>query len=204
MSRSHTKTVWQQHQVATWYGERDRAIELTSNTAVWSASGQPVVPIRWVVVRDPLGRFTPALAGGARETQALLCTDLTATPEQIVAWFIQRWQLEATHHEVREHLGVETQRQWSDQAIARTTPALLGLYSLVTVLAHRLARHRKVLARQTAWYAKAQPTFSDALAAVRQALWRLPAFHVSRFNWRITKLPTTIFNRFVDALCYST
>jgi DDE superfamily endonuclease len=138
------KTVWQSHVVASWYGERKRAIELTSATAIWSNWGQPVVPIRWVIVRDPLGRF---------KTQALLCTDLTATPEQIVAWFIQRWQLEVTYREVREHLGVETQRQWSDQAIARTTPALLGLFSLVTVLAQRLARRRKVLARQTAWYA---------------------------------------------------
>jgi hypothetical protein len=189
------QTVWQRQVVPCWYGERDRTIELTSGTAVWSNGGQPVVPIRWVIVRDPLGRF---------KTQALLCTDVTATPEQIVAWFIQRWQLEVTYREVREHLGVETQRQWSDLAITRTTPALLGLYSLVTVLAHTLARRRKVLARQTAWYAKAHPTFSDALAAVRHELWRLPAFHVSRFNRLITKLPPAIFNRFDDALCYAT
>ncbi len=189
------KTVWQRQTVACWYGERDRTIELTSGTAVWSNGGQPVVPIRWVIVRDPLGRF---------KTQALLCTDLTVEPQQIVAWFIQRWQLEVTYREVREHLGVETQRQWSDQAIARTTPALLGLFSLVTVLAHTLARRRKVLTRQTAWYAKAHPTFTDALAAVRHEIWRLPPFHVSRFNRLITKLPAAIFNRFADALCYAT
>ncbi len=174
------KTVWQRQVVACWYGERDRTIELTSGTAVWSNGGQPVVPIRWVIVRDPLGRF---------KTQALLCTDLAVEPQQIVAWFIQRWQLEVTHREVREHLGVETQRQWSDRAILRTTPALLGLFSLVTLLAHTLARRRKVVARQTAWYAKAHPTFSDALAAVRHELWRLPDFHVSRFNRLIAKLP---------------
>jgi hypothetical protein len=112
--------------------------------------------------------------------------------------------LEVTHREVREHLGVETQRQSSAPAIARTTPALFGLFSLVTVLAHALARRRKVLTRQTAWYAKTQPTFSDALAAVRHELWRLPAFHVSCFNRLIAKLPAAIFNRFADALCYST
>jgi hypothetical protein len=189
------KTVWQRQVVACWYGERDRTIELTSGTAVWSNSGQPVVPIRWVIVRDPLERF---------KTQALLCTELTVEPKQIVAWFIQRWQLEVTHREVREHLGVETQRQWSEPAIARTTPALFGLFSLVTLLAHTLTRRRQVVARQTAWYAKPQPTFSDALAAVRRELWRLPAFHVSRFNRLITKLPAAIFNRFADALCYST
>ena len=36
---------------------------------------------------------------------------------------------------VRTHLGVETQRQWSDLAIARTTPALLGLFSWTTLAA---------------------------------------------------------------------
>ena len=92
------------------------------------------MPIRWVIVRDPLGRF---------KTQALLCTDLKATPLQIIEWFIQRWQMEVTQREVREHLGVETQRQWSDLAILRTTPALFGLFSLVTVLAHRLAPARQ-------------------------------------------------------------
>jgi hypothetical protein len=189
------QTVWRRQVVACWYGERDRAIELTSGTAIWSNSGQPVVPIRWVIVRDPLGRF---------KTQALLCADPTVEPKQIVAWFIQRWPLEVTHREVREHLGVETQRQWSEPAIARTTPALFGLFSLVTVLAHTLARRRKMLARQTAWYAKAQPTCCDALAAVRHEFWRLPAFHVSRFNRLIAKLPRAIFNRFAAVLCYTT
>jgi hypothetical protein len=102
-----------------------------------------------VIVRDPLNRF---------KTQALLCTDLSATPQQVVNWFVRRWQLEVTHREVREHLGVETQRQWSDLAIARTTPVLFGLYSLIAVFAHRLAADGRVTARCTAWYQKALPT----------------------------------------------
>lgn len=192
---ANPNTLWRRQVVANWYGERQRKIEWASGTAVWSNSGQPVVPIRWVILRDPLGRF---------KTQALLCTEAMAQPEQVVAWFIQRWQLEVTHREVREHLGVETQRQWSDPAIARTTPALFSLFSLVTLLAHRLAQRNKVLPRQTAWYAKPHPTFSDALAAVRYQLWRLPSFHVSRFNQLIAKLPVAIFNRFAAAFCYST
>jgi hypothetical protein len=105
---------------------------------------------------------------------------------------------------VREHLGVETQRQWSDPAIARTTPALFGLYALIVVLAHHLAQRGQVVARQTAWYAKPWPTFSDALAAVRYELWRQPTFHLSRFNRHIAKLPKAVFNRFAEALCYPT
>ena len=189
------RTCWQAHTLAWWYGEARRRIELVSGTAVWYHGGLPVVPLRWVLIRDPLGQF---------KTQALLCTDLSASPLQIVKWFIQRWQLEVTHREVREHLGVETQRQWSPQAIARTTPVLFGLYSLVVLLAHGLACRGKVLARRAAWYAKPLPTFSDALAAVRYELWRHPTFHVSRLNRYIAKLPKALFSRFAEALCYST
>ena len=189
------QTRWQRHLVPYWYGESKRTIELTSGTAVWFHSGHPAVPLRWVIVRDPLGKF---------KTQALLCTNPQATPQQIVEWFVQRWQLEVTLRDVREHLGVETQRQWSALAIARTTPALLGLYSLVTVLAHRLAQRAKILTRQTAWYAKPRPTFSDALAAVRSELWRCPTFQTSRANRDIAKLPITVLQRFAFALCYST
>ncbi len=192
---AHPHTRWHHQVVRYWYGELKRTIEITSGTAVWFHSGHPAVPIRWVIVRDPLGKF---------KTQALLCTGQQATPSQIVDWFVQRWQLEVTLREVREHLGVETQRQWSVLAIARTTPALFGLFSLVTVLAHRLAQHGKVLARQTAWYAKPRPTFSDALAAVRYELWRCPTFQTSQANRNIAKLPVTVLNRFAFALCYAT
>ncbi len=189
---AHPKTVWTTQVMRHWYGKVKRAIEFTSDSAVWYHSGQPPLPLRWVIVRDPLGRF---------KTQALLCTDLNVSPLQIIEWFIQRWQMEVTQPEVREHLGVEPQRQWSDLAILRTTPALLGLFSLVTVLAHPLAQRGKVLVRETAWYAKPRPTFSDARAAVRLQLWRQPTFQMSRNNRDIAKLPNAIFKRFAQALC---
>jgi hypothetical protein len=191
---ANPKTVWTKHAIRYWYGEVKRRIEFTSHTAVWFHCGKPPLPIRWVIVRDPLGRFT---------TQALLCTDLQATPLQIIEWFIQRWQLEVTQREVREHLGVETQRQWSDLAILRTTPALFGLFSLITVLAQRVATRGHVVTRQTAWYAKPRPTFSDALAAVRLELWRLPHFQMSKNNQHIAKLPKALFKRFAQVLCHA-
>ncbi len=119
--------------------------------------------MRWVLIRDPEGGFEP---------QALLCTDLSADPRKIVCWFVMRWQLEVTFQEVRRHLGFETQRQWADMAIRRTTPALLGLFSLVTLFADRqMRRAAGTLRRQAAWYHKRHPTFSDALALVRKELW---------------------------------
>lgn len=185
------QTPWTARVLPRWYGETQRAIEYTSETAIWYHNGKPALPVRWVLVRDPRGRF---------RTAALFCTDLEAEPWQIIQWFIQRWQLEVTWREVREHLGVETQRQWSDLAIARTTPALLGLYALVSVFAHRLALRGRTLVRQTAWYTKPLPTFSDALAAVRTELWRCPHLHTSHANRDITQLPLAIFKRFVPAL----
>ena len=149
-------------QVIGWYGAGERTIEIASATAVWRHSGLPVVPIRWVLIRDPENRFAP---------QALLCTDLDRDPTQIVGWFVRRWQVEVTFQETRSHLGAETQRQRSDRAVARTTPCLLALFSIVTLLATQLpARERR--AATTAWYAKPQPTFSDARAAMRRAIWR--------------------------------
>ena len=125
------------------------------------------------------------------------------TPEQIVAWFVQRWQLETTFEEARAHLGLETQRQWNDLAIARTTPILLGLFSFVTLLADRLHAREGIPVRQAAWYVKELPTFSDALAAVRRELWRYGAFSMSPDETPVEKLPLLLLERFGDLLCYA-
>jgi hypothetical protein len=131
-------TRWHAVVVPGWYGAGERTIEIASETAVWRQGGLPVVPVRWVLVRDPESRFAP---------QALLCTEPTREPAQIVAWFVRRWTVEVTFQEARAHFGVETQRQWSDTAIARTTPCLLALFSIVTLLAARLpARQRRRVA----------------------------------------------------------
>ena len=189
-----THTQWQTVTVPNWYGQSGRKVEIVSNTAVWYHNGKPVVPIRWVLIRDPLGKF---------KTQALLCTDLKVSPLQILLWFVRRWQVEVTFHEVRTHLGVETQRQWSDQAISRTTPALLGLFSLITLLAHQSAQRKKLPIRQTAWYVKPTPTFSDALAIVRQQIWHAQYFSISSPKGDIRKIPLSAFQPWLDALCYS-
>jgi hypothetical protein len=118
-------------------------VEIASQTAMWYSTGLFAVPLRWVLIRDPEGRF---------KTQALLCTDLDADQEEILRWFMKRWQLEVTFQQMRRHLGFETQRQWSDLAIRRTTPALLGMFSLVTLFAHGQMRQAAgALRRQAGW-----------------------------------------------------
>ena len=187
-------TPWQRVTVPGWYGEGERIVEIHSATAVWRHSGMPVVPIRWVLLRDPEGRFDP---------QALLCTDPARDPLQIVAWFAQRWQLEGTVREVRDHLGVETQRQWSDLAVARTTPCWLGLFSLVALLAERLGSRARLSVATTAWHRKEQPTFVDTLAAVRREVWREQGFRTSGRASDPPKLRPTVREAVAYALCYA-
>ena len=188
------QAIWASATVA-WYDGTTRTVELTSQTAVWYRSGKPPVLIRWVLIRDPQGVFAP---------QALLCTDPSADPTQILEWFVLRWQLEVTFQEARTHLGVETQRQWSDQAIARTTPILLGLFSWTTLAAHALQKGHPMTQRRAAWYDKPSPTFVDAIALVRRHLWLAPeGFSLSAANPDMQELPVALYHRLVDSLAYA-
>jgi DDE superfamily endonuclease len=191
---SDRKTRWQKVQVKGWYGEGERVVEVVSSTCVWYHTGMPAVPIRWVLIRDPQEKFS---------TQALLSTRLEAEPCEILAWFVKRWQMEVTFEEARAHLGVETQRQWSEKAIARTTPCLLGLYSLIALLAARLLKQRKLPARRAAWYGKQSATFSDTIAFVRRFLWSHQHFQMSKIDPDIIKVPRSLFERLTETLCYA-
>jgi hypothetical protein len=188
------KTDWMPIAVAHWYGGKKRTVEVVSGTAVWHSTGLPAVPLRWVLIRDPKEEVT---------TQALLCTDLRAQPEQIISWFVMRWQMEATFQEMRQRLGFETQRHWSDLAIRRTAPALLGLFSLVTLLAHRQTARSPATVRRAAWYDKSYPTFSDALALVRKELWSQETFCGSPSRDDTVKVPRGLFERLTEAVCYA-
>ncbi len=185
-------TTWQRVTVPGWHGGSERTVEISTNTAVWHHGGMPVVPIRWVLVRDPLGKFDP---------QALLCTNPAQDPIQVLRWFVQRWQVEVTFREVRDHLGVETQRQWSDLAIARTTPCLLGLFSLVTLLGKKLTPWARRATATSAWYRKQRPTSSDTLAAVRREIWREQGLVTSSRAANTKKLRPALRNAITYALC---
>jgi hypothetical protein len=121
------------------------------------------VALRDVLVADPEGKL---------RMEAFFCPDLEATPKPILPWVVRRWAVEVTFAEGRAPLGLETQRQWSDRAMARTTPVLLALFARVTVLALKLSQGGQIPVPVTAWYHKEEPTFSDCLALVRRHLWR--------------------------------
>ncbi|MEN9869657.1 MAG: hypothetical protein RLZZ171_640 [Cyanobacteriota bacterium] len=186
-------TDWSTITLTNWYGETERTVEITTGLAVWYHTALPVVPIRWIIVRDPLGKF---------KSQALLCTNQKYQSQQILEWFARRWQIEVTFEEVRRHLGMETQRQWSDLAIARTTPLVLGLFSLVTLLADHLQASFTWTTRQKSWYSKPLPTFSDALALVRRFFWA-STFSISSKSTDMIKVPRPLFNRLRDIAIYA-
>ena len=177
-----------------WYGGETAQVEAATGTALWYHPGDPTVAVRWVLLRDPADQFEP---------QALLRTDPTVSPAQIVAWFVARWPLEVTFHEVRAHRGVETPRPWSDLAILRTTPALLGLFSLVALSARARLDGQPLPVRQAAWYAKTAPTFSDTLAFVRHLPWPVTVFSTSPSSDEVIEIPRALFDRLTDTLAFA-
>lgn len=186
-------TAWRPLQIP-WYGGTLRTLHITTGQSLWYTPGVKPLPIRWVLVRDPLGKLQDA---------AFLCTDLHVSPEQILRWYVMRWNVEVTFEEVRAHLGLETQRQWNVLAIARTTPALLGLYSLVVLLVQHLLDNQPLPVQTTAWYTKPEATFSDVIAFVRQYLWTHTQFVQSPIQDRPVPIPTSVLHRLVDLLCYA-
>jgi hypothetical protein len=176
-----------------WYRDDRCELDLASGTGLWYRPGSQIVPLRWVLVRDP---------SGARPIQAFFSTDTALSPEDILAFFVRRWQVEVTFAEVRAHLGVETQRQWSEPAILRTTPALLGLYSLISLWAiEPLSEDADPYA--AAWYAKTRFTFSDATAAVRLKIWIGDIYSRSANPLDRQKIPPDRIIRIAQAICHA-
>lgn len=191
---SNPATPWQTITVSAWYGHKQsKTLEITSDTALWYRPGTPPRPVRWVLVRDPEGKRAP---------QAFFSTNTTLDPAHIIALFVRRWQLEVTFAETRAHLGVETQRQWSDKAIERTTPVLLGLYSLASLWACDLLTTSS-LPYAAAWYRKTNLTFTDAIGAVRLALWATDIYQHSPPNRETQKISPDRLIRMAQALCFA-
>lgn len=189
-------TRWRRVTLDGWYGGVQRKLSIASGTALWHHPGMQV-PIRWILVHDPSGDKPP---------QAFVCTDQGADPADVLRWFVRRWRMETTFEEARRHLGMETQRQWTDLAILRTTPALLGLFSLVTLWATQLHAARwHLLPERAAWYPKHAPTFSDALALVRLELWTAHGSArgsaTSPLCRNAPKLPHDVLSRLLAVAC---
>lgn len=182
-----------------WYGATPKSVRFRSETALWHHAGLAPLPLRWVLVRcsaapGPQNRLRPT---------ALFCSDPGLAPEQIITLFVARWRIEITFEELRACLGFETQRQWSDRAIERTTPCLFGIFSL-TVLMAKVRHPDQLPVRQTTWYTKTEPTFSDVLAAVRRDLWTTVDYKTSAEHPDMLQFSTTWAASLLEMACYST
>ena len=193
------KTVWCQAVVA-WYGSGEKTIGYRTGVSLWYTPGQNPVPLCWVLVRY---EETNSKTGKGRVHGALFfSSDTTRTPEEILACYVGRWNIEVTFEEVRAHLGLETQRQWSRRAIGRTTPCLLGLFSLVVLMAQRLYPTQLPL-QQAHWYRKEEATFSDVLGAVRSHLWSAMNYTHSATQPELCLIPRAIWNRLQQVAWYT-
>jgi len=166
-------TEWEAVSFSDWYGNRNKEMLMTSGIAIWRKSNTELVKIKWVLLKDPEGKLDPVLLG---------CTDFDTDDKDIVRFFVRRWRVEVTFAEVRRHLGVETQRQWSDLAIERATPCLMALFAVVCLLANVLHQQQNIEPNHTAWYTKKGVTFSDVLAAVRLEIFQRTQLFTSPQN----------------------
>src|SRR5438105_1776365 len=187
-----SKTPWQTVTVQ-WYGGSERKLDITTGTALWYSTGTAPLPIRWVLTRDPESKRAP---------KAYFSTDQRQSAVEIVEDFVKRWSLEVTYEESRAHRGIETQRQWSDLAIERSTPCLLGLYSLVVLLGQAFHPDGQLPLQQAAWYPKTQATFSDVLATVRRQLWGGVTFQTSAAHPDLCLVSRIDLTRLIQAACY--
>lgn len=185
------ETVWQKLTL-DWYAQGKRTLEISTGTALWYRYGSDPLPIRWVLTRDPSSKHPP---------KAIFSTDPTQTAEQIIRDFMKRWSLEVTFEESRAHLGIETQRQWSDRAIERSTPLLFGLYSLVALFGQAGHPDGQIPVAQVAWYHKQTATFRDVLAVVRRYLWGHGTFPTSPTDPGVVLVPRSTLERLSLAVC---
>jgi len=183
-------TPWERVEVE-WYGGQCKPMHVFCRTGLWHRRGQDPVAIRYLMARDPEGQQPDA---------AYFCTDERFEPAEIMRYVVQRWSMEVTFEEARAHLGLETQRQWSGLAIARTTPVLLGLFSMVTLAALRCHEAGLLSAEQTAWYAKPEPTFSDCLRLVRGRIWQARFSGTSEDEADVIRLPRDFVEAVVQSL----
>jgi hypothetical protein len=152
--------IWEKDKII-WYNNEIRTIEYITGTSLWYAYGNRPVPIMWILIRDPKGNLEPVV---------LFTTNLESQSKEIITEFINRWPIETTFEEVRRHLGMETQRQWSDKAIERETPCILASFSIINLIALELQKINDdtIHVQVSSWYKKKHVTFSDVLAYVRR------------------------------------
>lgn len=185
-----TTQIWQEI-IVTWYGGETKILKILTGINLWYSPGEKPLPIKWVLTVDP----------DTNRAEAFFSTDLQMLPAQIINWFVLRWNIEVTFEEVRANLGMETQRQWSQKAISRTTPTLIALFSLICLFALEMLKTTSLSLQSTAWYDKnGEAAFSDILAFVRRKIWAEKYFDDSASNADYMKINRNEWETLLDQL----
>lgn len=181
---------WRETEI-DWYGSEKKKVCILSGINLWYSSGEKPLLIRWVLVLDI----------EKNKVEAFFSTDIKLEPEQIVKYFVLRWNIEVTFFETRAHLGVETQRQWSDKAIARTTLMLMSLFSLICLFAIEILKNKSLPILSSTWYdKKVEATFADILAFVRRDIWASRNNNDSRFDGEYVRIKSNDWEALVNQL----
>ena len=144
-----------------WYQGDTKSISYLSGVVLMHKTKHLPIAVKWVLVRIE----------GKKNPQAFFTNNVEIDALDLLKQYMLRWNVEVIFEEARAHLGVETQRQWSDLAITRTTPVLLGLFSLITCAALQFYRNGELTPKSSSWYKKPEITFSDLVAVMRRKTW---------------------------------
>lgn len=186
-------TVWEVVEI-DWYGGERKRFEVATGTGMWSTDNQKAIRLRYVMTRD----LEPDAKKRMRQ-EVFVSTEVEQSAEQILQWYVWRWSEEVTFEESRRHLGVETGRGWTRPTLQRSTPALLGVFSIVTLVA--VTQHGAGVPKdEAAWYRKSDVTFSDCLACVRRQLWRARYLQAVGQMMGGGAFSATVIERLLDAL----
>lgn len=183
---------WNETEVA-WYGGTRHTVRWLTGTGFRYAPGESAVQVRWVLVDGE----------GKAGWECFFSTDLEFDGQKLIESYVQRWSLEVTFEEVRAHLGLETCRNWAEKSIRRSLPCLFGLFSLITIWYSRVCLEGLSEVRQDPWYRKTEPTFSDALVALRKHLWARLIFDGCTSKTGSYEIPPHIHHLICDRLAWS-
>jgi hypothetical protein len=134
----------------SWYGGGRRAVEVVAGTGQWYKSGEGLVPLSWVFVRDKTG---------THRDDSFFSTNVGMAPRAVIEGFTGRWSIETTFQEMRAYVGLETTRGRREATVLRVAPCLFGLFSVVALLYERL-RSRGHATAEVSWAGKSEVTFS--------------------------------------------
>ncbi len=129
----------------------------------------------------PLGSQTPVrviLIQDAEKASgyqiALITTDLTSTPAQIVERYADRWPIEVCYEEAKHIFGVGHAQNRTRKAVERTVPFQFLAMTLTIIWYALHGHHPDVVAEHRArspWYlSKTNPSTADMLAKLRRTM----------------------------------